>query len=114
MAHFILDCSQNISPSLQEKGTLEQINLVANETGLFDEGTIKVRINPYPKYSVANKDQDFIHVFAHINKGRTTKQKAHLSKQVVAKLVELFPDVTNIAMNVSGFDKATYCNKTML
>lgn len=46
--------------------------------------------------------------------GRTTEQKANLSEQIVNKLVDLFPDVPNIAMNISDFEKATYCNRAML
>lgn len=45
--------------------------------------------------------------------GRTTEQKAKLSKTIVTKLSEMFPQVSNIAMNVSEFEKATYCNKSM-
>lgn len=114
MPHFIMDCSQSVLEVHQEENIIQQVHFIANQTGLFDEADIKVRVNPYLKYSVGNKQQDFIHIFAHIMQGRTTEQKAHLSKQVVAKLVELFPDVANIAMNVSDFEKATYCNKAML
>jgi len=109
-----MDCSENILALHQEEVIIEQIHLVAHATGLFDEGDIKVRVNPYQKYLVGNKREDFIHVFAHIMQGRTTQQKAHLSKQIVAKLVELFPEVPNIAMNISDFEKATYCNRAMV
>ncbi len=109
-----MDCSQSIMNTHQEEFVLEQIHLVAQATGLFDENDIKVRINPYQKYLVGNKQEDFIHVFAHIMQGRTVEQKAHLSKQVVTKLVSLFPDTPNIAMNISDFEKATYCNRAML
>jgi hypothetical protein len=33
---------------------------------------------------------------------------------VVGKLVELFPEVTNIAMSVSEFEQATYCHRKHL
>jgi len=29
-------------------------------------------------------------------------------------LSEMFPQVSNIAMNVSEFEKSTYCNKNMI
>ncbi|WP_286235619.1 5-carboxymethyl-2-hydroxymuconate Delta-isomerase [Thalassotalea sediminis] len=114
MPHFVIDCSANVLKSHDEEFIIEQIHLVANSTGLFDEGDIKVRINPFQKYSVGNKREDFIHVFTHIMQGRTTEQKAYLSKQVVTKLIALFPDIPSIAMNVSDFEKATYCNRAML
>ena len=46
--------------------------------------------------------------------GRTTEQKADLSKLVVTMLTTIFPDIANIAMNISDFEKATYCNRAML
>nr|WP_024601092.1 hypothetical protein [Pseudoalteromonas sp. TB41] len=63
---------------------------------------------------MGNKREDFIHVFAHIMQGRTAEQKANLSRVIVSKLVTLFPEIPNIAMNISDFEKATYCNRTML
>ncbi len=109
-----MDCSESVFNSHQEEIIIEQIHLVAHATGLFDEGDIKVRINPYQKYSVGNKHQDFIHVFAYIMQGRSTEQKAKLSKEVVTKLVSLFPNIPNIAMNISDFEKATYCNRSLV
>ncbi|PKG83522.1 5-carboxymethyl-2-hydroxymuconate isomerase [Colwellia sp. 75C3] len=114
MPHFVMDCSQNVLESHEEEFIIEQIHLTAYATELFDEGDIKVRINPFKKFIVGNKRDDFIHVFAHIMQGRTTAQKAILSKMIVAKLAAMFPDVTNIAMNISDFEQATYCNKAML
>ena len=114
MPHFVMDCSESVLKYHDEEFIIEQIHLVVNSTGLFDEGDIKVRMNPFQKYSVGNKRENFIHVFAHIMQGRTTEQKANLSQQVISKLVVLFPDIPNIAINISDFEKATYCNRAML
>ena len=114
MPHFIIDCCESALKSHDEEVILGHIHRVAYSTGLFDEGDIKVRINPFKTYSVGNKRESFIHVFAHIMQGRTTEQKANLSNQIVTKLVDLFPDIPNIAMNISDFEKATYCNRAML
>ena len=56
----------------------------------------------------------FIHVFANIMEGRTTDQKAKLSKQIVSGLKTMFPEIPCIDVNVSDFEKATYCNKSMI
>jgi len=114
MPHFVIDCSESVLSSHDEEYILEQIHLVANSTELLDEGDIKVRLNPFKKYLVSNKREGFIHVFAYIMQGRTTKQKANLSKKMVSKLATLFSDIPNIAINISAFEKATYCNKGML
>lgn len=109
-----MDCSQSILEYHKEESILEQVHLIAYSTGLFEEGDIKVRVNPYKKFIVGNKADNFIHVFAHVMQGRTTEQKADLSKLMVNMLTAMFPDVTNIAMNISDFEKDTYCNRAML
>ncbi|MFC4654170.1 5-carboxymethyl-2-hydroxymuconate Delta-isomerase [Rheinheimera marina] len=114
MPHFIVDCSVEILDSHSEEYIAEQIHLVAVASDLFDIGDIKVRINPYNKYLVGAKRELFIHVFSSLMQGRTTEQRAKLSRSVVERLVAMFPHVPNIAMNVSEFEKATYCNRTML
>ena len=114
MPHFIVDCSVEVLESHSEEYITEKIHLVAVASDLFDIGDIKVRVNPYSKYSVGGKRELFIHVFSSIMQGRTTEQRAKLSHSVVEKLVAMFPHVSNIAMNVSEFEKATYCNRTML
>mgnify|MGYP000733875653 CR=1 FL=1 len=114
MPHFVVDCSEEVLNIHGEEEIIEQVHIVANSSGLFDENDIKVRVNPFKKYTVGNKREPFIHVFSSIMQGRTTEQKASLSRLVVSKLVAMFPDVVNIAMNVSEFEKATYCNRKML
>lgn len=114
MPHFVIDCASSILEVCDEATLNKEIHKVANSTGLFIESDIKVRVNPFNNYLVGNEKHEFIHVFTHIMQGRTTEQKAALSKAVVTKLSEMFPDIKNIAMNISDFEKATYCNKAQL
>jgi len=115
MPHFVIDCSKQIL-DLQEPNTvLLAVHNAAVNTNLFDEADIKVRINPFEKdYLVGGKQDNFIHVFANIMQGRTTEQKANLSKQIVTILKDMFPEIPFIAINVNDFEKATYCNKNMV
>jgi 5-carboxymethyl-2-hydroxymuconate isomerase len=46
--------------------------------------------------------------------GRTTNQKASLSKEIIKQLKVIFPSVDFIAINIRDFEKATYCNKSMV
>ena len=114
MPHFILDCSESVLEQYTEEQILEQVHLIAHSTQLFDEDDIKVRVHPFKTYSVGNKKEDFIHVFAYVMEGRNTEQKADLSKRVVKQLASMFPQTRKIAMNVYDFEKATYCNRDML
>ena len=115
MPHFVVDCSEKILDVVAPGKIITTVHNVANDTGLFEEADIKVRLNPFKEhYLVGGKQGDFIHVFANIMEGRTTEQKADLSKEVVSALKEMFSDVPFIAMNVRDFEKATYCNRLMI
>lgn len=115
MPHFVIDCSGNILNLQQPEKIILEVHQAAVKTKLFDEADIKVRLNPFKEhYLVGGKQDDFIHVFANIMEGRTTIQKADLSKRIVTKLKEMFPSVEFIAININDFEKATYCNKSMI
>lgn len=114
MPHFVMDCAAEILELQSELTVLREIHKTAFNSGLFAEGDIKVRINPYQTYLVGNQKQPFIHVFSHIMQGRTTEQKADLAQAIVKTLNNLFPDIKNIAVNVHDFEKSTYFNKKQL
>lgn len=114
MPHFVIECSQNIIKLKTPEEILHAVYDIAEETGLFAAGDIKVRIKPYVYFTVGGTGNDFIHVFGYIMQGRNTEQKANLSRQIITKLKSMFPDVPVISMNVMDFEKATYCNKTMV
>jgi 5-carboxymethyl-2-hydroxymuconate isomerase len=114
MPHFIIHCSETI---LNEQLVDEMMSLVhdtADATGLFKKGDIKVRVLPFHYYTTGNIRSDFIHVFGYIMEGRTAEQKSLLSRAVISKLKILFPQVPVLSINISEFEKATYCNRTMI
>ncbi len=114
MPHFVLDCSNTVIKSQSPESIMQLVYDTAKSTGLFDPNDIKVRINPYTYYSVNNGKSDFIHVFAYIMEGRSAAQKEGLSKRIVSALNEMFSEVPVISMNIMDFEKATYCNKSMV
>jgi len=114
MPHFVIDCSENILRLNSPEEILREVHDTADATGLFKKGDIKVRIRVFEYYNVGNTKSDFIHIFGNIMEGRTTEQKADLSKQIVSKLKSMFPDVPVISMNISDFERATYCNRNLI
>lgn len=114
MPHFIIDCSENILNLKAPQEILQAVYDAAESSDLFDSGDIKVRINPFAKYMLAPGKNDFIHVSGNIMEGRSTKQKAELSRSIVIALMELFPDITIISMNIRDFEKSTYCNRNLI
>ena len=115
MPHFVIDCSENILNLQQPEKIMQEVHRTACNTNLFDEADVKVRLNPFKEnYLVGGKKENFIHVFANIMEGRSTEQKANLSKQIISQLNVLFPNVPFVAINIRDFEKATYCNKSMI
>ena len=91
MPHFVIDCSENIINLKTPKEIIQKV---------YD--------------TVGNTNSDFIHIFANIMEGRTKEQKSFLSRRIISELKLMFPDVTIISINIRDFEKATYCNKTMV
>jgi 5-carboxymethyl-2-hydroxymuconate isomerase len=114
MPHFVIDCSENILSLKSPKEIMQAVYDTAESTDLFDVGDIKVRINPFQHYNIGNIDDDFIHVFANIMEGRTRDQKSNLSNKIVSQLKVMFPEVPILSINIRDFEKATYCNKSMV
>jgi 5-carboxymethyl-2-hydroxymuconate isomerase len=114
MPHFVIDCSENIIQQKSPHEIMQAVYDVAEATGLFAVGDIKVRLSPYQYFQLGAGNTDFIHVFGNIMEGRTTEQKANLSKKIIQRLNELFPDLSNLSINIREFEKATYCNKALI
>lgn len=114
MPHFVIDCSENILNIKSPKEIIQKVYDTAESTDLFDKGDIKVRINPFKYYTIGNTEDDFIHIFANIMEGRTISQKKNLSERIIAELKLMFPDIPIISINIRDFEKATYCNKSMV
>lgn len=87
---------------------------VAEETGLFAVNDIKVRLRPYQYFKLGNGKRDFIHIFGNIMEGRSTEQKANLSRKIIERLNDMFPELSNLSINISEFEKATYSNKALI
>ncbi|MBC8045902.1 MAG: 5-carboxymethyl-2-hydroxymuconate Delta-isomerase [Fimbriimonadaceae bacterium] len=114
MPHFVIDCSENITHLKTPEEIMEAVYNTAESTELFKEGDIKVRINPFKYFKLGDSKDDFIHIFANIMEGRNTTQKSNLSRKIISRLKLMFPNVPIISINVSDFEKSTYCNRSMV
>ncbi|MCA0931344.1 5-carboxymethyl-2-hydroxymuconate Delta-isomerase [Lutimonas saemankumensis] len=114
MPHFVIDCSENIIKMKSPKEIIQKVYDTAESTELFDKGDIKVRINPFELYTIGNTKDDFIHIFANIMEGRSVSEKRNLSEKIIAELKLMFPEVPIISINIRDFEKATYCNRSMV
>lgn len=114
MPHFTIDCSENILELKTAEEIMQAVYEVAEATGLFAENDIKVRLNLYKYYQLGKTKKEFIHIFGNIMEGRTTEQKADLSRKIIEKLNGMFPDISILSMNVREFEMATYSNKSLI
>ncbi|MGI9580806.1 5-carboxymethyl-2-hydroxymuconate Delta-isomerase [Chryseobacterium sp. RRHN12] len=114
MPHFIIECSQDILRQRTPDELLDAVYEAADATGLFTPNDIKVRLQPYQYYRLGTGKKDFLHVFGYIMQGRTTDQKADLSRQITSRLSGLLPEISFLSVNISDFERATYSNKALL
>lgn len=114
MPHFIIDCSENIIRQKSPDEVMQAVYDVAKATGLFAANDIKVRLQPYQYVKLGTGKKDFIHIFGNIMEGRSTEQKANISKKIIERLNEIFPDVSILSINIHEFEKATYSNKALI
>ncbi len=92
---------------------MQAVYEVAEATGLFAADDIKVRLRPYQYFKLGTGKKDFIHISGNIMEGRSAEQKANLSKRIIERLNEMFPDVSILSINIREFEKATYSNKAL-
>ncbi|TQO37076.1 5-carboxymethyl-2-hydroxymuconate isomerase [Arenibacter algicola] len=114
MPHFVIDCSENILNKKTPNEIIQRVYDSAEASGLFEDGDIKVRINPFKYYTIGNTRNDFIHIFANIMEGRSILEKSDLSRRIVSELKSMLPEVPIISINIRDFEKASYCNKSMV
>ncbi|MGE8534104.1 MAG: 5-carboxymethyl-2-hydroxymuconate Delta-isomerase [Chryseobacterium sp.] len=114
MPHFIIDCSQEILQLRTPEEIMDALYEAADATGLFAPNDIKVRLQPYQYYKLGIHKKNFLHVFGYIMEGRTTEQRAHLSRQICNKLSELLADISFLSVNINDFEVATYSNKALI
>lgn len=114
MPHFIIDCSENVIQQKSPDEILQAVHDVAEASGLFAENDIKVRLRPFTYFKLGKDKNDFIHIFGNIMEGRSTEQKANLSKEIIKSLNEMFPEISILSINIREFEKATYSNKALI
>lgn len=114
MPHFIIECSEELLLHHPPDQIMKAVYDSAESTGLFLQGEIKVRINPYRHYFLSPENKDFIHIFGNIMEGRSSEQKTDLSKRIIKSLDKIFPDISILSINIMDFRHAGYWNKAML
>lgn len=114
MAHFIIDCSEQVIKLKSQKNIIQRVSDTAKSSGLFASEEIKIKVNPFRNYNVSNANSDFIHVFANYKQTRNKKHSVDLPKKIFTELKEIFPEVPIISIYVRANDNSIYYNKTVI
>lgn len=114
MPHFIIECSENIIHQKEPDEIMQAVYDTAEATRLFAQNDIKVRINPYKYYKTGKNKNGFLHIFGNIMEGRSIEQKENLSRKIIERLHQMFPEISILSMNIREFELATYCNKSLI
>lgn len=114
MPHFIIDCSESVVQQKSPDEIMQAVYDVAEASGLFAANDIKVRLRPFQYFKLGKDKKDFIHIFGNIMEGRSTEQKAELSRRIIERLNEMFPDIAILSINIQEFERATYSNKSLI
>jgi len=114
MPQFIIHCAEGVLCQRTSHQIMQAVYEVAEASGLFAPNDIKVRIQPFTHYKLPQTQDNFLHVFGYIMEGRSSEQKAVLSRGIISKLNDLLPTLSSLSMNVSEFEKASYTNKDNL
>ena len=114
MPHFIIECSDDIIIERTPIEIMQAVYETADATGLFAKNDIKVRVNPYKYYKLGETKKDFLHIFGNIMEDRSTEQKANLSRKIIERLNQMFPNISILSINIREFEMATYCNKSLI
>src|SRR4051794_31162922 len=105
MPHFIIDCSENVIEQESPETIMHAVYDVAEGTGLFAMDDIKVRLRPYQYFKLGKGKRTFIHIFGYIMEGKSTEQKADLSRRMIERLSEIFPAISILSINISEFEE---------
>ena len=114
MPHFVIECSSNVLTMQPADVIMNTVYQTAGASGLFAPNDIKVRIKTYDHFQLGEGKHSFLHIYATIMEGRTTTQKAELSRSIIQKLTPLFEDISFLSINVAEFEQATYSNKSLV
>ncbi len=108
MPHFIIECNKELSSKINKKLLNQTVFDTALNSELFAISNIKSRLRVYDESIVAGKEQDFIHVWGYIKKGRSQEHKRMLSEEIVNQIRKVSNDAFVVSCNIQELDEASY------
>lgn len=91
MPHFIFEYSGNLEGRLDLQDLCDRTRAVAIETGIFEEGGIRVRTHRTDIYAIADKDprNAFLHLMVRIGSGRSAEVRKAAGDKIFDVVAEV-------------------------
>jgi len=108
MPHFVIDYSRDI----ETRYDMDKIMQIAFDAGVASgvmQGIdIKVRMQPFDHYRMANKGDSFLHLSVFLLAGRTDTQKEHVSLGLRTALTDYLTTVTAVSIDIRDMNTTAY------
>ncbi|WP_346891583.1 5-carboxymethyl-2-hydroxymuconate isomerase [uncultured Roseibium sp.] len=108
MPHFVIEYSEPAAPSTGFSETFEALCRAAVGAGVMKREDIKLRAVPYRDFQLNDGSDSFLHLTVSLLEGRTPDQKEALGIACRAALVELFPEIDAISVDIRDMNALAY------
>lgn len=110
MPHLTLEYSQNLTAKVRAAQLTQVGHKVMIDSGLFNANDIKSRSYEVVDYQVGENGSEgsFVHATARLLAGRTVEQRKALSDALFDVLGRLFPEQTQVTVEIVEMDRDTY------
>ena len=114
MPHCIIEHSTDLKEVYNIKEAIKDINLTVENSGLFDNNSIKTRAISFDHFLVGGIQKPFIHITLKLLGGRTLLQKQTLAKSLLKTTSELFKKINDISVEIIELNTKLYFKQTDL
>jgi 5-carboxymethyl-2-hydroxymuconate isomerase len=111
MPHLVISYSKQLEKDVDIQKLCQNVWNGAEESGLFDEKSIKSRALPVEHFVTGGGDTPFVHVDAKLFEGRTDAQKQDMNQRLFDKIAALVSDDVAISVEAIDMDKVTYIKR---
>ena len=108
MPNFVIEHSGSLTQQIDADVLMDKVFEGAQASGHFPPEAIKIRVEPRIHFRLHDKQQDFLHVTAHILSGRTDEQKSDISNAVMDQLKGLKLTSVFVSVEVVDIHRASF------
>jgi len=108
MPNFIIEYSESLNTQISDEKLMDHVFLGAKNSGHFPPEAIKLRTQARKHFRLHGKQNDFLHISAHILSGRTDEQKSEISNAVLSELQGLALNSVFVSVEIVDIHRASF------